>query len=223
MDKERLKSSEEFFRIYKPSVDNDGVLANTRAPVVEEFNRLYGTDYKAEDIRHWQTVANWALELGMSWEEALEVDKRLWYDPDILFRAEPIPGALDFTFWFRHEGIELAIITSRPHFLEESTVEWYKKWMPWIKPENIYIQETDEMDGDIFKIWTIKLLKIGIHFEDALSHAEKILTYTDAKLVFLSDLTVLDYFSEERFTRISGKDGRLPNMQAVNQMFLKEA
>ena len=214
---ERLHSPEHFFKVYKPSTDNDGVLCDLKTTVVKEFNRMFKTERQPDEIRGWQTIVEWSMELGMSKEEGLRVDNYLWYDPDLVFRALPIAGAKDFTRAFAERGIDLTIITSRPSHLREVTKAWFELHMPWIEESRIVMRKSEDLEGDIFKTWMIPRLGIGIHFEDSTTHAKNILDYTDARVVLLSNSGVLDYYPKDRLKRFSGRQGLLPDMRTVNK------
>lgn len=229
MSKEHLVTPENFFRIYKPGSDVDGVVAFTKKSVTDVFNKEFGTNHKPEEIRSWFTVADWAEKLGMGKREAMAINNKYWYEPEVLFAAPLIPGAFEFTATLSHDGINLPFITSRPFFLngrkvpgmKESTIEWFKQNLPHVKENQIYMQEVDEMGGEIFKVFTVQCLGRGIFFEDVPSHAKLILDYSKAIVVLLSNSAVLDadYLAGGRLTRISKEDGSIPDLHLVNQMF----
>lgn len=50
--------------------------------------------------------------------------------------------------------------------MKESTIEWFKQNLPHVKENQIYMQEVDEMGGEIFKVFTVQCLGRGIFFED---------------------------------------------------------
>jgi len=52
---------DELLKTYKLSFDADGVLINSRAPVVKIFNKLLKTDYKQEDLNSWTAIFEWAM------------------------------------------------------------------------------------------------------------------------------------------------------------------
>ena len=78
------------------SIDHDGTVANSRGVVTEEFNIRHRTNHKVIDLCQWDTVRNWSLEIGMTKEEAEKENFDLWYKPETLFKAAPVPGAIEF-------------------------------------------------------------------------------------------------------------------------------
>ncbi len=218
--REKVVTPEEFFSKYPPSSDMDGVLCNTRKHVAEEFNKRFGTSYTTFDIRDYRAVSKWAVVLGMSKKEAMAIEKKLWFDPDIIFRAEPLPGAVKFTRWFAERNIALPVNTSRRPNIRDATIAWFEKWMPWIKEENVYMQKNQEMPGDIFKAWMNRILGRGIHFEDAPEHAKAVLDYTDAFVVLISNLIEIDGYYPDRLLRIPETKGIGPEMHRINEILL---
>ena len=219
MFKERLKNTEQFFRLNPPSTDMDGVLINSRVVVLAEFNRLLGTDYQIEDMYGWHQLTNWAIEQGLERKEAERLDIELWYHrPDLLLQAPPIAGALEFVNWFIRRGISLPAITSRPAHLKDVTYAWFEKHLPDFPKKDIYIRHDDSLAGDIFKVLMIKKLGRKVHFEDSVYHAQAILDYTEAGVVLLSNSGVLDYHfgqAGRRIWRFSGQNDKLPDLQEV--------
>jgi len=149
---------------------------------------MFKTERQPDEIRGWQTIVEWSMELGMS-----------KYDPDLLFRALPIAGAKDFTRAFAERGIDLTIITSRPPHLREVTKAWFELHMPWVEESRIVMRKSEDLEGDIFKTWMIPRLGIGI------------------RVVLLSNSGVLDYYPKDRLKRFSGRQGLLPDMRTVNK------
>jgi len=215
MSKERLFSREVFFEKYKIGFDHDGVMADTRTPVVEEYNKIFGTEHTVNEMREYRTLARWAEEdLGVSEEAALEIDNYLWFKrPDILLRAKPMPGAVEITKQLADRKIFFPIITSRLPSYRQSTFEWYEEEIPWVKRDQIIIRESDEMDGEIFKVWGIQFFGITAFFEDARHHGKEIIIYTDTKLILLSNSSVLDHLAGNQMIRIASKINQLPTLQ----------
>lgn len=216
MTRERLLTPEQFFRTYPPATDNDGVMSDTRAVVVEEFNRRFGTNHTVDEVNKWNIVTIWSQDLGMSPEEAKEVDKSLWYDPDLLINAQPVPGAVEFTRTLSEYGIIIPVISTRPPVFKPSTIEWYHHHMPWIPSDQIYLRQNSEMSGPIFKAWMIRILGRKVFFEDVPDHAKTVLDYTDCRVVFISNSGVLDHYDRRRLIRVPGVNGSAPDMRPVS-------
>jgi hypothetical protein len=225
MWKERLRTPEDFFLRNPPSTDLDGVLIDSRTPVVREFNRIFGTSHKTSDMHGWHQIARWAIEQGMDERSAFKLDEQLWYHrPDLLFEAELTPGALSFVNWFLDRGISLPAITSRPPHLAEVTHAWFEERLPQFPKKDIYINQDESLDDQIFKVLMIQVLGRRIHFEDSIGQTKLILNYTDALVVLLSNSIVLDLDSgvyKNRVLRFGGRDGQLPDLVDVNRALLR--
>jgi 5'(3')-deoxyribonucleotidase len=219
MSKEKLFSPETFFEKYKIGFDHDGVIADTRRPIVDEYNKIFGTKHSVEEIREYRTLARWAEEdFGTSKKAALEIDNYLWFKrPDILLRAGPMPGAVEITKQLADRKIFFPIITSRLSSYRQSTFQWYEEKMPWINRNQIFIRENDEMAGEIFKTWMIKLLEVSAFFEDSPHHAKKIINYTDALVILFNNNSSLDNYAGDQMIRITSKINRLPTLQEAQK------
>ncbi len=215
MLKERLFSREVFFEKYKIGFDHDGVIAETRTPVVEEYNKIFGTEHAVNEMREYRTLARWAEEdLGISKEVALKIDNHLWFErPDILLRAKPMPGAVEITKQLADREIFFPIITSRLSSYRQSTFEWYEEKMPWINRNQIIIRENDEIEGEVFKARMIEKRGVNVFFEDAPHHAKIIIRDTNAMVILLNNDPVLDDLAGDRMIRIASNDNQLPNLR----------
>ncbi|OGM22403.1 hypothetical protein A2865_02670 [Candidatus Woesebacteria bacterium RIFCSPHIGHO2_01_FULL_39_17] len=230
---------EKYFQKVKAFSDNDGVRSDTRTLVIKVFNGMFGTNYIASDIREWRSIEKLAKIQGLSDEDAQVLEKKLWYDPDLLYKADPVPGATEMSFWFYDHGYSFPVISSRTDLVEDSenrlyknvydaTIAWFKRWEPWMPSEHIYIQSPHDIKREIYKAFMYGFLTRdrhgeGVFFEDVPSHAKTILTYNPkATLVLLSDLCEMDYLPVSRlnYIRISGSNGNLPNMQQAYDLFI---
>jgi hypothetical protein len=200
------------------SVDNDGVISNTRGLVANGVNEVLGTNYTGHDIRNWRWATEVLTEHGMKDEEARKLEQKYWYDPDYLLKAEPMPGAYKFFQWFEERNLEMpTVVTSREYGLYESTVEWYRQNIPILDKEKIVMQKSNEMRGDYYKAWVVKYhTKSDIHLEDSPIHAKLIMDYTDAFLVFISNSTIFDGYHKDRFLRHSSDNlASMPDIYEV--------
>ncbi|OGM11318.1 hypothetical protein A2W13_02635 [Candidatus Woesebacteria bacterium RBG_16_36_11] len=213
---------ETFFKIYKPLRDFDNVTSATHEIVVNEFNKIFGTKYLPIDVRYWNVVRDWAMEKGLNKRDAEEIETHLWFNPDFLFKAKPIPGACELSYWLYEKGLNFPIITSRKdvyvpyhnrfNTVKEATLEWMKIYEPWVPQKDIHFQENSEMPGNYFKAFMINKLAGGIYFEDSLDHAQTVLDYTDAIVVCLSDKMNLDNMGYKNLVRIASAGGNMPNL-----------
>lgn len=222
MPKEILFNREIFFEEHEFGSDHDGVMAYSRQPVVEEYNNMFETNRSTEEIKGYLALAQWAKEdLGVSDEEAMKIHDNLWYGrPDILLRAEPMPGAEALTKELVQRGKKIQIITSRPPNFRDSTLEWYRINMPWISGDQINIRINEEMTGEVFKAWTINRTGVEVFFEDAIHHAKNITTYTNALVILLNNGPIFSIPNRDRVIRITSLANRIPNLQeAQNALF----
>ncbi len=214
MSKTIFVDIDQILKTSKISFDADGVLVNSGAAVIDVFNDLFKTDYGSKDVYGWFAIAEWAILAGASEEEALDLNERLWTDPEILFKSPPIPGAVEFTRKIYQENSDFSVITSRLPSLRESTIAWFQKWMPWIRPEKINIREDSRIHGDDFKVNRIKESNVRIHFEDQPDHAKMILDKTNACVVFMPYIKELLNLSNDRLIQIlPANNPKTPNFR----------
>lgn len=225
MSKERIilpVNREAFLENNEFGFDHDGVMASSRQSVVEEYNKIYGTNRSTEEIKGYLVLTEWAKEdLGVCDEEAMEIHDYLWYGrPDILLRAEPMPGAEALTKELTQKGKNIQIITSRPPSFRDSTLEWYRVNMPWISRDQINIRTNEEMIGEVFKAWTINRTGVEVFFEDAIHHAKSITTYTNALVILLNNGPIFSIPNRDRVIKITSLVNSIPNLQeAQNALF----
>ncbi|MCK4588490.1 HAD family phosphatase [Candidatus Woesebacteria bacterium] len=206
---------DELLKTYKLSFDADGVLINSRAPVVKVFNKLLKTDYKQEDLNSWTAIFKWAMKAGLNKDEAFKLDRKLWTDSNILFESPPMPGAVEFTRKLHEQGIKLTVATSRIPKFKESTIDWFRKWMPWI--EQVYIRENKDIPAEVFKAEAVKQIGSKVHFEDDPIHAKSILDRTEARVVFMPHIKKIPNFNSNRVIQIFTKSSEIPNLWHVYQ------
>ncbi|MGB6882018.1 MAG: hypothetical protein WBD86_01835 [Microgenomates group bacterium] len=223
MFKMRFVNIDELLRTYKLSFDGDGILINSGIAVIQAFNNLFGTDHRLEDAHGWFVIAEWAMMAGASESEALELNVRLWTDPAILIKSPPMPGAVEFTKKLYEQGADICVATSRIPKLRETTLNWFKKWMPWIKQEKINIRTNNDVNGEIFKANVINQLGVRIHFEDDLEHARNILDRTNARVVFMPYTKEVFNIASNRVFQISILDDQIPDLwDAYRQLRSKD-
>lgn len=208
---------DKLLKTYKLSFDGDGVLINSRAPVVKAFNQLLKTDYKEEDLNSWAAIFEWAMKAGLNKDEAFKLDRKLWTDPAILLASPPMSGAVEFTRSLYEQGIDTPVITSRTSELRESTSNWFKKWMPWIGREKIHIRTNNDLTGKMFKAEMVGRLGVGIHFEDDPKHTKIVLDRTKARVVFMPYTKEVLNTNSNRLIQISTQDNKLPNLWQTYQ------
>jgi len=205
------------------SVDHDNTVCDTKGIVVEKFNEEFGTNHQAIEIREWRSLADWCCALGMNDEEALAVNQRYWYDPDLINLALPNPGAIEFLEKANRMG-RLRINSSRPYEQLDATVAWYRQYVPVIRPEQIVVGLPDVVvPGDILtqavtKAWIVRLFNCRSHVEDVAFHAKFILDNTDAFVFLLSDDASLDTKYKTRLMRFGGINGKPADMTQLAEL-----
>lgn len=207
----------------KVSVDHDNTVSNTKGVVTEKFNQEFRTSHKTIEISRWHSVADWAQELGFSRQEALAINNRFWYDPEIINQADPNPGAIDFLRRANKKG-NLIINSSRSYDQWDGTDAWYRQHAPIIRPEQIIVGLPDiVVPGDIVaqaasKAWIVKLFGSRSHVEDVPFHAKFILDNTDAFLFLISDDSSLDEAYKGRLMRFGGINGQPPDLTFLAEL-----
>ncbi len=207
--------------IQSVSFDHDGTIADSRQLVTDQFNLEFGTKHEAHEMRSWNVVYEWGVDIGMSSNEAMETNNRLWYSPDILFKAKPVKAAIEFLEKAYQLKSDIVIASSRTPNLLESTVEWYRKYAPFIKPEKVIVGLPDMHDGAVSKAVMVQLLKRKMHVEDVPAHAKLILQHSTSTRVFLlSNDNSLDTYKYPQLTRIGGKNSTyMPDFEPLNNLF----
>lgn len=105
-------------RIY---VDYDDILCETALEFTRVLEREFGKRVAFEDI--------YSFDLGLSFGlDRKEVDRlmHLTHEPEVLLRMEPVPGALDALKRWTNGGQEVCIVTGRPAFTREASVQWLR-------------------------------------------------------------------------------------------------
>jgi len=200
------------------SIDHDGTVANSRGVVTEEFNIRHRTNHKVIDLCQWDTVRNWSLEIGMTKEEAEKENFDLWYKPETLFKAAPVPGAIEFLHELYMRDKNFIINSSRIPELRESTVNWYKIHAPFVEPFRIRTGMSG-FEGLATKVNRINDVRHHLHIEDAPEHGRAILDYTHAHVIFLSNSDDLKDIKSNRLTQIKGSPGEMPDFWDINKLF----
>ena len=227
MTLEHLTSPEIFFGQRNPFTDHDDTMAASKKIITEYYLKKVSSKRKRNpaDIQYYHKVRDWAQEDGYTFDEANQIEFSLWMNPDILYEAEPVDGAMEVSRWMYEHSIGLPILSSRLDYPEvtpvifrnmrDATKAWYAKWMPWVPADDIHLQGTHNLPGDIFKAWMINLYRVGVYFEDFTLHANTILTYTDALVTLLSDKIVPNHVGNPNLITIHGNNGNLPNLCCV--------
>ncbi len=152
----------------KISFDADGVLIDSATQVVNEFNKRFETTYRVKDIKDWNSISNWAIKKGTSKEDAEKLNFDMWTNPDLLYRAKPMPGSLEiYRSLLNISDFPIPIITVRNLYLREVTFDWFNRYLPEVPKKWINIRESNEIKGNDFKIKKISDNDIKWHFDDS--------------------------------------------------------
>lgn len=170
--------------------DLDETLGNTQKVVKEEFDNIFGTNYKLRALDRFDALSHWAVEDGIaSYKEANKVEVRLWTDPLILAKVEPYHGTLDYSKKSHQRGKTQFIVTSRNTKLKEVTKLWVSHNFPWIPFENVRVTPRHNITYDgAYKRTVISSIQPDFVFEDNPSHVIEILASTpeSTKIVWFS-------------------------------------
>ena len=116
--------------------DVDGVWADLKEPVVAAVNQEWGTNLDPRDINSWMWVREQIYEQTGSAEEG-ERATQFWFDPDVLFLAKPVEGAVEAALGLMEKGYRPWAATSRLPNARESTIEWLRIYFPFVPTERV--------------------------------------------------------------------------------------
>jgi uncharacterized HAD superfamily protein len=106
--------------------DLDGVVADIYLPMVTWHNRVYGTINTVEDLTRYDLTPLWG-----GTPEEIEGKIREFYQSPEFENAKPVVGARAGTrFITSRFGRPMAIVTARPHYLEERTRHFLGENLP---------------------------------------------------------------------------------------------
>ena len=135
----------------KIGVDMDGVISNCIDPLLNYYNRTYGTDYTREQVKSHNLRELW----GGTREE--EIKKSYGFFKSLYFKdIKPIPGSVE-TIDVISKNNELFLVTARPFKIEKETKEWIKKYFPEMF-KNVILTNEFSLNGNNEK-------KVDIYFE----------------------------------------------------------
>lgn len=137
--------------------DIDGVLASSGEAVVKEVNLRWGLKLDAGKINRWTWVSETVAELTGSEEEGRRAEE-LWFDPEVLAMAKPVPGACEALSELTAMGWVIWAATSRRPNARLVTKEWINAYFPMIR--GLYMLE-DGNDERISSV-EVKLAAVGM-------------------------------------------------------------
>lgn len=152
-------------RFRRFSVDVDGVVASSITSMLDWVNQEFGTSYRADDVIHFDWVQE---ELKEKFGVPLDKVNVIWSNPDIMFKASPVTGAIDALHDLSLRGAEIFFVTARSAIVRNVTYEWFARHFPFVSREQIFIRQDASVHGKEFKIGKIKALDVEAHIEDGL-------------------------------------------------------
>jgi uncharacterized HAD superfamily protein len=195
---ERLVSKE-ILRLNKIGFDIDGVLVESKIAGVEKYNELRGTNHKVDEVEQYDQVKVWAMEEGMSEEEANKFNRQVWDDPEVLIKATPIDGAVELFEFMYQKNLKPPIITVRVDGLRDCTFSWFEKPMPFLDQSTIHVgSHQDITEGMDHKVKKIIETGVALFVEDSPSAVDRILAETNATVVLVVQKFNKQYALEQK-------------------------
>lgn len=175
----------EYFKNKIITFDVDGVLAFSQGPVVDEINRRFNLNKSPQDLDNWHAVSDWLNEV-VGKEKAREIENELWFNPEIIGRAFPIPGARNLIQRLNNQGATITVITGRPSRLNEITKDFILGYYKSIREGQIIANPFDDIEeASDFKPRKIAKINPHFHIEDSVSQTRAILSLTESTRVVM--------------------------------------
>lgn len=194
--KEEITGPEMLESYHNYIFDLDGILIHTGHEAIKEFKLILverlGIDvdlnFGTKDVSKFNQITDWAIERGLSEDDAIAIEHKIWGGSAIYERALPFKGTLAFMGILKEEGKRVLAATSRPHFLADITFKSIDMHIPSLKKSEVYIRADDTVEGAIFKADFIssyaKDKGSTVFIEDLPFQAEQILKSTDSQDVY---------------------------------------
>lgn len=134
--------------------DYDAIVVDSLTPVLNDVNRDFSVSIERKQVTGFDSIArNLQLmrpDISSDFNEYKRLEWRYWIDPDVLSRAEIVPGVEFLMYMISEAGYRQNIITSRTSELVDCTLADAYKY-PFI--DSIYIRRDRQMciQGDVFK------------------------------------------------------------------------
>jgi uncharacterized HAD superfamily protein len=149
----------------KIGIDLDDTLSDSRLNMIEFHNKIYGTNFKIEDIKKYNFWENWGGTLETTIDELEKFHKT-----DYAKNIRPIKDAKEILEKLKKNN-ELYIITARSNDLKKETEEWVEKYFPDIFSKIYFTNEYSHGGIKETKKNTCDNLDIDIFIEDNLDFA----------------------------------------------------
>ncbi len=157
------------------SFDIDGVIVDSASNAIKLYNKRFNQNKKVINLKKFFILFDWLTDILKDKNIAAEEAIKIWNDEEVLSQSKPIPGARKLLKILTSKGYQVRFVTSRPGSVRLITLNWFKKWLPWIPEESIHISSSTAGLQRSFKSKTIGLIKPLIHFEDSIEHISDII------------------------------------------------
>lgn len=182
-----------FLTQYPVGTDIDNSEVATNACGIKVVNRILRTDITLADIKYDFAIVDLIKERAPWVKDSLQMALDIWNSREVQTSALPFAGQwLLADFLHKQKVLDFHRITSRPKACKDATLEWYRKWLPWVDESRIHMQTGDEVNST-FKVEEIDRLGIKLFFEDTPKHAEEIIAGTAADVVLIPQLANASY------------------------------
>lgn len=176
------------FRIPRITFDFDEILSDTQTPVIEEFYKRTGFDFRGWKIDRWLALAHWSCsKYGVDFNEISKVETNVWSDESVLAQAKPNLPMQAYSQKASEHKIEQAVITTRIPELTSLTYSWLDAHFPWIQKSNVFIRDKKKSDGgtdgDDFKGIQAKKFGSMLHFDDSIASVTRVIETSDATAI----------------------------------------
>lgn len=110
-------------------IDQDDVLAEYIAGVIENFNKKYSTKFTVEDCRSWDLHAIFGKEI-----------ETIMHEPELFRSLRPTRYALEvFERLYKSGLFDIYIVTAANPRAVEAKYEWIKRYLPFLPQNRIIV------------------------------------------------------------------------------------
>lgn len=172
------------FKIKHITWDFDQILVDSETPIKERFFNITGLDYRNKKLDQWLSLANWASgENKMDFNEAADIENKIWDDPNILIKAKPISIIQKYSRNASCNSVKQSVVTSRHPKLLKITMDSIRKNYPWIGIDDIHIRQDNTMHGDEYKGKKVGQIASNVHIDDSVMSATSVLENSNAFVI----------------------------------------
>ena len=148
-------------------VDIDGVLADVISKILEWHNRVYGTNYRKEQIVNFQFERLW----GGTHEQAKKKIFEEFYHSEEFDDTKPLDGAVDVLKKLSKKH-KLVAVTARPAEIKAKTKDWLDEYFPEIFSEVFYNDDWENVGVYGSKVEICQKNHIALIIEDSVENAQ---------------------------------------------------